>query len=270
MLFNANTMRILKLISLMVTFTHWNACVQFMIPVMRARDGLLDPSSWPVRAEIAACPSCDPAHEDAFIGMQYVVALFNAFSQMLCIGYGVVPPRLFSEYLTLILSMLLGATLYGFFVASLTSFVADTDASSRLYSSKLDMVNQYMRHQARPRRPPTASPAPRRCAAPDSDPRPPPRVPPQAFPSELRSKIRLYLRLCFPHKRSFNEADILRSLTLPLRQQVPRTPARARPPPPPPLDASLCRRPPHLFPPFPGVLEQVQSRRPPPPLLRGR
>ena len=44
--------------------------------------------------------------------------------------------------------MLLGATLYGLFVASLSSLMNSMDSGGSLYNSKLDMVNEYM-HQLR-------------------------------------------------------------------------------------------------------------------------
>lgn len=107
---------------------------------------------------------------------------------MLCIGYGTVEPIRKVEVLVTLLSMALGATLYGLFIASLTSFLADSEASARIYSSQLDMLKQYMKHRQ--------------------------------LPAALRVKLRTYLELCFPNKRAFDEGAILNSLNIPLRREV--------------------------------------------------
>jgi hypothetical protein len=45
-----------------------------------------------------------------------------------------------------IVSLVLGATLYGFFVAALTAVLAEGDAAGQEYRRKLDKLQQYMRH----------------------------------------------------------------------------------------------------------------------------
>jgi len=171
---SSNTLRVFKLISLMVIFAHWDGCLHYLVAVLEG----MPEGAWPRRANIY--------HE--VTAYQYLVSLFNAVSQMLSIGYGIVPPQRMSEVFMVLFSMILGATLYGLFVASLTSFLADSDASAKQYNSRLDMLNQYMKHRQ--------------------------------LPAMLRVKMRRYLELCFPNKRAFNENEILYSLTLPLRQQV--------------------------------------------------
>jgi CRP-like cAMP-binding protein len=84
--------------------------------------------------------------------------------------------------------MIIGATLYAVFVASITAFFADADPSAREYRSKVDMVNQYMRHSQLPR--------------------------------SLRTKLRTYFELRFPGRRAFDEAKILGELSSPLTQEV--------------------------------------------------
>ena len=74
-----------------------------------------------------------------------------------------------SEVIVYLASMLLGATLYAVFVATVTAFFAELDPSAREYRSKVDMVNSYMRHAQLPR--------------------------------SLRSKLRTYYQLRFPGRR---------------------------------------------------------------------
>jgi hypothetical protein len=183
-LLTANTLRIAKLVFTMLVFTHWDACMHYLVSVLEAESGglVLQSDAWPVRwSDRRGVEFDDAAHK-------YVVSLFNAFSQMLCIGYGVEDPVRKSEVLMTLCSMILGATLYGLFIASLTSFLADSDASAKQYNSQLDMLNQYMKHRH--------------------------------LPPDLRIKMRSYLELCFPNKRAFNEDAIMRSLNLPLRKEV--------------------------------------------------
>ena len=174
----SNAMRIIKLISTMLVFTHWDGCLHYLVAKLEANGTQMQLDSWVIRSDTHLL---DP-------GGQYLMALFNAFSQMLCIGYGAVDPVRLSEVAMTLLSMILGATLYGLFVASLTSFLADSDASAKQYASQLDMLNQYMKHRM--------------------------------LPPDLRIKMRSYLELSFPNKRAFNEESIMQSLNLPLRKEV--------------------------------------------------
>ena len=49
-----------------------------------------------------------------------------------------------------LVSLLLGATMNGTFVASLTASLTDAEPAARDYQAKMDMVNQYMRHARLP------------------------------------------------------------------------------------------------------------------------
>ena len=97
-------------------------------------------------------------------------------------------PRLAVEIWVYLVSMLTGATLYAVFVATVTAFFADADPSAREYRSKVDMVNQYMRHAQ--------------------------------LPHQLRLKLRTYYQLRFPGHRAFDEDKILSELSEPLTHEV--------------------------------------------------
>ena len=107
---------------------------------------------------------------------------------MLAIGIGINNPMRTIELWGYLISMLCGMCLYGFFLASLTTAITEADASAKHYRTKLDMVNQYMRHSR--------------------------------LPKELRGKLRTYFELCFPSKRSFDEVGILSEISPPLRQEI--------------------------------------------------
>jgi hypothetical protein len=151
-------------------------------------------------------------------------------TQLLAISVGVVPPMRLPEMWGYLVSILLGATLYAIFVASLSararlpsaaalhpqtapetmpersplvtaadplplpcplrsaSVFTEVGASSRLYRSKLDEMEQYMRHHG--------------------------------MPKEMRTKLRAYYELCFPGRAMFDESSILSSISHPLRSQI--------------------------------------------------
>ena len=121
-------------------------------------------------------------------GSQWAWAFYHAASQLLAISPGVVPAQTTTEVLLYLFSMLVGATLYAVFVASVTAFFADADPSAREYRSRMDMVNQYMRHAMLPR--------------------------------GLRTKLRTYHQLRFPGHRAFDEDKILSELSAPLMHEV--------------------------------------------------
>lgn len=107
---------------------------------------------------------------------------------MLAISIGLESPKRQVELWGYLASVLFGALLYGVFVASLTAFISESDASAKAYASKLDQVNSYMRHTNLPR--------------------------------SIRAKIRTYYDICYPSKRSFDEAKILAEVSKPLRQEI--------------------------------------------------
>jgi len=119
---------------------------------------------------------------------QWAWSFFNANCQFLAISFGIVAPERMTELFATLFSMLLGATLNAVLIASLTSIMADGDASERAYRAKLDEVNQYM----------TAT----------------------RIPHSIRTKIRSYLELRFPQRRSFDESGILGEISRPLREEV--------------------------------------------------
>jgi len=175
---SSTTLRMLKLVVILLMFSHWNGCFQFMIAALQRKDGLFLEESWVYRANIEG--------EDPLL--QWSWSFFHAASQLLAISVGIVQPRTPSEIWVYLMSMLMGATLYAVFVATVTAFFADADPSAREFRSKVDMVNQYMRHAQLPHR--------------------------------LRLKLRTYYQLRFPGHRAFDEENILSELSAPLTHEV--------------------------------------------------
>uniref|UniRef100_A0A061S2C0 Hyperpolarization activated cyclic nucleotide-gated potassium channel 4 n=1 Tax=Tetraselmis sp. GSL018 TaxID=582737 RepID=A0A061S2C0_9CHLO len=129
-------MRITKLIFLGVIFLHWNACTQFLV----AAASEFPEESWVVQMEL----------EQSDMFTQYSWAMFLAGSQMFCIGYGPVMPYLVQEAWTILLSFVLGASLFAVFVGIITSMLISADTISSTFYQKMEVVNQYMAHRKLP------------------------------------------------------------------------------------------------------------------------
>ena len=120
--------------------------------------------------------------------MQWSWCFFHAMTQLLAISIGVVEPKRPAELWGFFISIMLGATLYAIFVASLTAVFTELGASGREYRQKMDQLHQFMAHSH--------------------------------MPEELRLKLKTYFELCFPDKKMFNESQILERLSHPLQSEV--------------------------------------------------
>ncbi|KAH9283953.1 Potassium/sodium hyperpolarization-activated cyclic nucleotide-gated channel 4 [Echinococcus granulosus] len=130
-------MGIFNLVLLMLLLGHWNACLQFLIPL------LMDypEDSWVQRCRL----------KDADWFEQYTWALFKAMSHMLSIGYGRFPPTSISEAWITIVSMMTGATCYALFVGHAAALIQSFDTSKRHYREKFKQVEEYMAYRKLPR-----------------------------------------------------------------------------------------------------------------------
>ncbi|VDL88617.1 unnamed protein product [Schistocephalus solidus] len=130
-------MGIFNLVLLMLLLGHWNACLQFLIPLLMA----FPEDSWVQRCKL----------KDADWFEQYTWALFKAMSHMLSIGYGRFPPTSISEAWITIVSMMTGATCYALFVGHAAALIQSFDTSKRLYREKFKQVEEYMAYRKLPR-----------------------------------------------------------------------------------------------------------------------
>ncbi|TGZ62996.1 hypothetical protein CRM22_007150 [Opisthorchis felineus] len=130
-------MGIFNLVLLMLLLGHWNACLQYLIPMLME----FPPDSWVKRCKI----------EDADWFQQYTWALFKAMSHMLSIGYGRFPPISIGDAWITIVSMMSGATCYALFVGHAAALIQSFDTSKRLYREKFKQVEEYMAYRKLPR-----------------------------------------------------------------------------------------------------------------------
>ena len=128
--------RIIKLFFAVLLFAHWDACIQFLCAAVND----FPENSWVVQAGLD--------DEDAF--SQYTVALFQAFSNMLSIGYGPYPPGPLYEYWVIVVSMCLGTMIYVVLVGIITSVLVSADHVDSMYFTQLSILNEYMAMRSLP------------------------------------------------------------------------------------------------------------------------
>lgn len=138
---DANFLRVSKLVFIILLFSHVNACIQYL----SARIEEFPDESWVVRNDLLD----DSDH------MKYTVALFNALSHMLCIGYGshgrTTAPQTDAEVFITILSMVVGASFYVVLVGIIASIVLSMDHSGAAYKEKIDIWRQYSQYRQLPK-----------------------------------------------------------------------------------------------------------------------
>lgn len=135
---NSTGMRMVKLVYCIVLFAHVNACVQYLIEDM---EGFPD-DGWVNQSDGLQFKGTTS---------QYTHAIFRALSHMLCIGYGLKPPRNNVELWVVIISMVLGASFYVLVVGMTSSLMLGMDRSGALYAEKMDVLKQYFDYRALPK-----------------------------------------------------------------------------------------------------------------------
>lgn len=183
---------LLKLLIMLLTFAHWNGCIQvyasYSIDTVAINTHLngtttlvLHPESWLVRAKL---------HGQGWGPMeQWSWAYYHAMVQLLAISDGIVEPRRLHEVWFFMLSILFGASLYAIFVASLTTVIGELGAASRKYRARIDMLGEYMRHSK--------------------------------MPNDLRQRLLAYYELAYPGRIVCDERTITEEISHP-RARKPR------------------------------------------------
>ncbi|XP_038073833.1 potassium/sodium hyperpolarization-activated cyclic nucleotide-gated channel 1-like [Patiria miniata] len=128
--------RIVNLIGIMILVSHWNGCLQFLVPMLQE----FPQDSWVSINDL----------EHAGWWEQYTWALFKAMSHMLCIGYGRFPPQSMTDLWLTMFSMIIGASCFALFIGHATNLIQSMDSSSRQYREKLKQVEEYMAYRKLP------------------------------------------------------------------------------------------------------------------------
>ncbi len=135
--FNPGYFRIIKLFIFVLLLTHWIACIWFAIAYIEN----FPQDSWVVRTEI----------EKASVTKQYILSLYWAATTMATIGYGDITPKRTIEYLTTIIIMVVGASVYAFIIGNIASLISELDTAKLSYRNKVESLIQYLRYQQVPK-----------------------------------------------------------------------------------------------------------------------
>lgn len=129
---NAGYVRILKLLFLLVLFSHWNACILFMV----ARYEGFPDGGWVQKRDLVIATAWE----------QYSWSLFKSFSHLLCIGYGEFAPSTLGETWVTLVSMTTGASLFALIIASITTVLLTLDSPTNDFTALLSGANKYMEY----------------------------------------------------------------------------------------------------------------------------
>ncbi|XP_033111122.1 potassium/sodium hyperpolarization-activated cyclic nucleotide-gated channel 2-like [Anneissia japonica] len=123
--------RIVNLVAVALVITHWNACLQFLVPFFMG----FPVDSWVAINNI----------ENGTKWEQYSWSFFKAICHMLGIGFGRFPPANITEMWMTVVSVCFGATFYALFIGHMSSLLLSIDAAGRLYNERINQVKEYMR-----------------------------------------------------------------------------------------------------------------------------
>ncbi|XP_033120815.1 potassium/sodium hyperpolarization-activated cyclic nucleotide-gated channel 2-like, partial [Anneissia japonica] len=129
--------RIFNLVCMMILISHWNGCLQFLVPKLQG----FPAKSWVAINNLKNAPWSE----------QYTWSLFKAMSHMLCIGYGRFPPQSISDLWLTMISMISGATCFALFIGHATTIIQSMDSSSRMYREKVKQLEEYMINRKLPK-----------------------------------------------------------------------------------------------------------------------
>eukprot|EP00794_Sanderia_malayensis_P003390 gene3391-3880_t len=130
-------LRIIKLIGLMLLLSHWNGCMQYLVPYLQD----FPDNCWVARYNL----------KDSSVWDKYSWAVFKAMSHMLSIGYGRFPPNSTTETWMILISMTVGGAFYATFIGGISTLSMAIDSSGRQYCEKIEQVNEYLKYRNIPR-----------------------------------------------------------------------------------------------------------------------
>ena len=79
---------------------------------------------------------------------RYAVSLYWAFTTMTTVGFGDIVGTNLTEYLVVMLGMVVGASVFGYVIGNVTTIVESFDPAAAQYQEKMDNVKSFMKVSA--------------------------------------------------------------------------------------------------------------------------
>ena len=89
--------------------------------------------------------------EDVLYSEQYVVALYWSFTTLATVGYGNIVPTNMTHRIVVILIMVLGATVFGYIVANVSTLMSDLDQTAARVSERISEITEFLAEKNCPR-----------------------------------------------------------------------------------------------------------------------
>ena len=175
--FLATAFIFLRLLAGIFFVAHWVACWWFFVG---DQDSAIFPTTWITYTGVI----------NKSTSVQYITALYWAFTTMSTVGYGDITPFTIHEKIYTMFTMILGCGIFAYTVGSIGSLVIKQNAVSNAYREQIVGVNRYMKKK-------------------DLD-------------YELQFRVRRYLEYVWENKKQNNmdEKHMLSLLSEPLRDEI--------------------------------------------------
>ena len=152
-----NTLRVGKLLIVMLLSAHMVACIFFLIANLNQHDqsiDLQDKNNWAyTEGLLDASPSC-PGQSVSIhrMSQQYIAALYWSMATLTTVGYGDITAHENSvpEILFATVVLIIGTAIYTMVIALLEDIVSQLDVTSSLHKMKMDKVDNFLETQSLP------------------------------------------------------------------------------------------------------------------------
>ncbi|KAG9402212.1 Potassium voltage-gated channel sub H member 5 [Aphanomyces cochlioides] len=131
--------RLLMLFLQVCMIAHLSSCAFFFVGA--TSNDLYDGMSW----------ISDQGLNNATLGEKYVLSLYFAFTTMATVGYGDILPISHLEVAYVIFYMLVGASVFGYIIGSMSSLVDQMQTKSMAAKEKMNRVKDYMKERRLPK-----------------------------------------------------------------------------------------------------------------------
>lgn len=129
---SSSKMKMFKVVLLIVILGHWNACVQYLVPLLT--DNLKSGSIGMLGQSIL----------NETVGEKYTWSMFAAMSQLTSAGYGRgLHPLNTAEIWLVVISMVIGGTIVACLTSALTSIFLFRGSSKLLYLEKIQQIHEF-------------------------------------------------------------------------------------------------------------------------------